>query len=66
MKLSSIFSTRNVTLVVFILVVLFLGTAFSVKVGPEPMTMTTPYSDNKKNKKNEPKLKTMSTPVLMK
>jgi hypothetical protein len=35
MDISSIFSARNVTLLVFILVVLFLGATFDVKVGPE-------------------------------
>lgn len=37
MKLLSIFSARNVTLVVFILVVLVLGTIFNTHVGPEGM-----------------------------
>ena len=37
MNLSSIFSARNVTLVVFILVVLVLGTVFDTRVGPEGM-----------------------------
>ena len=32
---SSILSARNVTLFVFILVVLFLGATFNVQVGPE-------------------------------
>ena len=35
MRLSGIFSKRNVMLLVFILVVLFLGTAFNVKIGHE-------------------------------
>jgi hypothetical protein len=35
MNISSIFSARNVSLLVFILVVLFLGATFDVKVGPE-------------------------------
>ena len=35
MKLSGIFSTRNITLFAFILVVLLLGSMFNVKVGPE-------------------------------
>ena len=35
MNISSIFSPRNVTLLVFILVVLFLGATFDMKVGPE-------------------------------
>ena len=39
MKISSIFSTRNVTLLAFILIVLFLGTAFNVKVGPESFSL---------------------------
>jgi hypothetical protein len=34
MDISSIFSARNATLLVFILVVLFLGAAFDVQVGP--------------------------------
>ena len=34
-SLSSILSPRNVTLFVFILVVLFLGATFNVQVGPE-------------------------------
>ncbi len=34
MNISSIFSARNVTLLVFILVVLFLGATFDVQVGP--------------------------------
>ncbi len=33
--MDSIFSARNVTLFVFILVVLFLGATFSVRLGPE-------------------------------
>ena len=39
MKISSILSTRNVTLLAFILIVLFLGTAFNVKVGPESFSL---------------------------
>jgi hypothetical protein len=35
MNISSIFSARSISLLVFILVVLFLGAAFDVKVGPE-------------------------------
>ena len=35
MNISSIFSGRNVTLLLFILVVLFLGSTFDVHVGPE-------------------------------
>ena len=35
MNLSSVFSARNITLIVFILVVLFLGATFQVHVGPE-------------------------------
>jgi hypothetical protein len=35
MQNSNIFSARNVTLFVFILVVLFLGATFDVKLGPE-------------------------------
>lgn len=35
MRLSSIFSARNITLFVFILVVLLLGTMFNVHVGHE-------------------------------
>ena len=34
-SLSSILSPRNMTLFVFILVVLFLGATFDVQVGPE-------------------------------
>ena len=35
MNFSSVFSARNITLIVFILVVLFLGATFQVHVGPE-------------------------------
>ena len=35
MNMSGVFSARNVTLIVFILVVLFLGATFQVHVGPE-------------------------------
>jgi hypothetical protein len=38
MNVSSIFSARNISLLVFILVVLFLGATFDVKVGPESFT----------------------------
>jgi len=38
MNISSIFSARNISLLVFILVVLFVGAAFDVKVGPESFT----------------------------
>lgn len=40
MNISSIFSARNVTLVVFILVVLVLGTVFNTRVGPEGFDLT--------------------------
>jgi len=39
MNISSIFSARNVSLVVFILVVLFLGATFDLKVGSEPFEL---------------------------
>jgi predicted RND superfamily exporter protein len=33
--MASVFSNRNIILVLFILVVLFLGAAFNVRLGPE-------------------------------
>lgn len=46
LSLSSILSPRAITLLVFILVVLFLGATFNVQVGPESFvegnTTTTP------------------------
>ena len=39
MDLSKIFSARSITLLLFILVVLLLGTMFDVKLGPEPFDM---------------------------
>ena len=35
MNISNVFSTRNISLVVFILIVLFLGTMFNVQVSHE-------------------------------
>jgi hypothetical protein len=35
MQMPNVFSARNVTLFVFILVVLFLGATFNVRLGPE-------------------------------
>jgi hypothetical protein len=38
MDLSKVFSARAITLLVFIFVVLLVGTMFNVKLGPEPFT----------------------------
>ena len=48
MNISSIFSARNVTLLVFILVVLFLGATFDVKLGPEAFAEYSAPSPNPK------------------
>jgi hypothetical protein len=59
MKISDIFSAKTGSLLAFILVVLFLGSVFDVKVGPESFTegaTTTPQTkkvlseSNKKTK----------------
>jgi len=57
MNISSIFSARNVTLVVFILVVLVLGTVFNTRVGPEGYT---PTPSSNKRKINNPSINTPS------
>lgn len=57
MKLPTIFSARNVTLVVFILVVLVLGTIFNTHVGPEGMEM------NSKKKEGVVPMKTTASVV---
>lgn len=41
MDLSKVFSARAITLLVFIFVVLLVGTMFNVKLGPEPFTENT-------------------------
>ena len=48
LSLSSILSPRAVTLLVFILVVLFLGATFNVQVGPESFEGTTTAATTKK------------------
>ncbi len=40
MDLSKVFSARAITLLVFIFVVLLVGTMFNVKLGPEPFNAT--------------------------
>jgi len=42
LSLSSILSPRAITLLVFILVVLFLGATFNVQIGPESFATTAP------------------------
>lgn len=62
MDLSKVFSARAITLLVFIFVVLLVGTMFNVKLGPEPFNATpskTPTSNPLSNK--EP-LKENATP----
>ena len=56
----NVFSARNVTLFVFILVVLFLGATFSVRLGPEsfdlnelPNVMKMPVDNTKSVPKKE-------------
>ena len=58
MNILSIFSARNVTLLVFILVVLFLGATFDVKVGPESFE----NAIDKEEKNMVPKEKEMMMP----
>ena len=41
MNISSIFSTRTLTLLIFIFVVLFVGATFDVRIGLESMETTT-------------------------
>ena len=63
MDISNVFSARAITLLVFIFVVLLMGTMFNIKLGPEPFTTSKQkesYTDNKSKQKesytdNKPK-----------
>ena len=67
MNMSGVFSARNVTLIVFILVVLFLGATFQVHVGPESFEelMKEEEKDKKESveglENNEPLVKNSKT-----